>query len=93
MVTKDNRAVLDGWAERLEALGLEGVASALLQVARPLGPIGAGALWMAQPALGLFFGTGGREGVAWWAHLLEDPDAMDALETRLAGEELDDRER
>lgn len=73
---------------------------ALLSAVRPLAPIGAGALWVAQPALGLFVG---RDEVARWARFLEDlenlespenpenPDTLGWLSARLAGEESDDR--
>jgi len=73
-------------------LGLQGICGALLDVARPLAPIGAGVLWGAQPTLGLFFGHRGRDEVARWAGVLEDPETLAWLSERLLGEERDDCE-
>ena len=64
--------------------------STLIHAARPLAPVGAGALWIMQPALSLFVD---RDDVAGWAHLLEDPDALARLSARLAGEEPNHDER
>ena len=74
---------MEHWAARLEALGMGGLMSALLHAMRPVAPLGAGMLWIAQPALGLFID---RDDVAGWARVLEDPDALMWLSARLAGE-------
>ena len=68
------------------------VAGALLDVARPLAPIGAGALWMMQPALGFLFGQPGHQSAARWARVLEDAESLARLGVCLSGEELDERE-
>jgi hypothetical protein len=68
------------WQTRLHAWGLEGVVAALLEAAEPLGPLGAQALYVAQPTLGLFLS---REAVGQWAHLLEDPANVAWLRDRL----------
>ncbi len=86
MKTKDDHTELIQWAKRLEASGLGSVLGALLRALRPLAPLGAGALWIMQPALGLFVD---RDDVASWAQRLEDPDALARLSARLAGEEPD----
>lgn len=81
---------LERLAERLEAFGMGGVLGLFVRAARPLGPVGASALWMAQPALGLVMD---RDTVGEWAELLEDPNALAWLSQRLAGEEVNDRDR
>ncbi len=90
METENNRATLAAWADRLEALGLGGVIGALVDAVRPLAPMGAGVLWVAQPALGALLGW---DRVAGWAGLLEDSDALAWLGQRLAGEEPVEDER
>lgn len=87
METQNGRAMGEPWAARLEDLGLASVVAALLDAARPLAPLGAGLLWIAQPALGAVVG---RERVASWAGLLEDPANLARLSARLAGEEPDE---
>jgi hypothetical protein len=89
MKVENEYPTLEQWAGRLEARGLAGVVGALLPAARPLAPLGAGLLWVAQPALGLVMDRGT---VARWARFLEDPDAMAWLGARLAGEEPNTRE-
>ena len=89
MESKNNRATLTDWAERLRALGLGEVAALLCNAVRPLAPIGAGLLWIAQPALGMFVE---KDRVGRLAGLLEDPDALARLGEQLAGEEPDSHE-
>jgi len=73
---------LESWGDRLRAWGLDGLASALLEAAEPLSPLGAQALYVAQPALGVFLP---RESVGRWARLLEDPANLARLRARLLG--------
>lgn len=70
------------WAGRARSLGLDGLLGGLLDAAAPLGPIGAGALWVAQPALGVFLS---RQAVGDLAHILADPEGVDWLRKALAG--------
>ena len=62
-------------------LGLESCARLLLDLARPFGAVGAGALWLAQPTLALV-GLGGAADRL--AHTLDDAPAFDALITQVA---------
>jgi hypothetical protein len=73
-------------AAQLEAWGLQGVFGVLLDVARPLAPIGAGLLWIAQPAAQMLLGLTGRQGIARWAQILEDPEAFAQYRARLVDE-------
>ncbi|GAB4437254.1 MAG: hypothetical protein Kow00120_04530 [Anaerolineae bacterium] len=84
MKTKNNRATLERWADRIESLGLAGVGAALVDAVRPLAPVGAGLLWATQPLVGALFGW---DRVSGWANALEDPDGLSWLGARLAGEE------
>ena len=88
MVDDTERAQLEARliasGKRLRAWGLEGLAAALLEAAEPLSMLGAQALYLAQPALGVFLpsGTVGR-----WARLLEDPANLAWMRERLTGSE------
>ncbi len=73
---------LESWGDRLRAWGLDGLAAALLDAAEPLSPLGAQALYVAQPALGVFVPG---ESVGRWARLLEDPANLARLRARLFG--------
>jgi hypothetical protein len=72
---------LAGWAERLHAAGLGGLAAALLDAAEPLAPLGAQALWVAQPALGLLLP---RAAIADLARVLDAPGGVAWLREQLA---------
>ncbi|MFC1959753.1 hypothetical protein ACFLYO_03480 [Chloroflexota bacterium] len=63
-------ARLDVWGVRLRDWGLDGLVMALLEAAEPLSPLGAQALYVAQPTLKLLLPSAG---VGQWARLLEDP--------------------
>src|SRR5450432_1331268 len=52
------------WSERLRAAGLDGLVGAVLDAAGPLAPLGAQALWVAQPALGLLIASDDIDGLA-----------------------------
>jgi len=67
-------------AERIRVWGATGLVSALLDAARPIAFIGGQMLWVAQPALSVFMDG---EQVAEYARLLERPEALDLLRTRL----------
>lgn len=69
------------WRARLRAWGLEDLAAALLEAAEPLSLLGAQALYLAQPALGLLLPT---DDVGRWARLLEDPANLAWLRERLS---------
>jgi hypothetical protein len=71
------------WAHRLRMARLDGLVGTLLEAAEPLSPLGAQALWIAQPTLGLFVP---REDVASLARLLEDPGGLAWLRTHLTDE-------
>jgi hypothetical protein len=72
---------LDRWRTRLQAWGLDGLAIALLEAAEPLSPLGAQALYVAQPTLRLFASD---DQVTRWARLLEDPATVARVRDRLA---------
>ncbi|NPV67641.1 MAG: hypothetical protein HPY64_10890 [Anaerolineae bacterium] len=75
------------WGERLRAWGLEGLVAALLEAAEPLGPLGAQALYVAQPALGVFLPA---ESVGRWARALEDPATLAWLRAGLTAANPDE---
>lgn len=64
---------LESWGARLRDWGLDGLALALLEAAEPLSPLGAQALYVAQPTLRLL---NPAASVGQWASLLEDPANM-----------------
>lgn len=66
------------WRERAAEVGLDGLLSALAQVMRPLGPLAAQVLWVAQPTLGMFSGELSEDANA-LANLLDDPATLDRL--------------
>ena len=68
------------WGERLRAARLDSVVSVLLDVAEPLGPIGAQLLWVAQPTLGLFVSHTEIDSLARW---LDEPGGVARLRTHL----------
>lgn len=70
------------WQDRLADLGLESLIDALANVARPLAPLAAQVLWVAQPALGALHGGLSQE-AGDLAELLHDPAALDRLMAQL----------
>jgi hypothetical protein len=64
------------WARAMQQRGLGGVLRALVNGLEPLGPLGAQALYIAQPALGLL---GGWRAAGALARALEQPGGLDAL--------------
>ncbi len=78
---------LGRWSARLRALRLDGVAGALLDAAEPLGPVGAQALWIAQPALAWL---APRDEVAALARVLEAPGGVAWLREQIAGADADE---
>ncbi len=63
--------LLDGWGRRFDEAGLGDLSRALGGALRPLAPLAAQALWVTQPALGLF---GYGPAAAALADLLDAPD-------------------
>ena len=66
------------WQEQVADIGLDGLLTALVQTARPLGPLAAQLLWVAQPTLNVF-STHVSDDAGSLASLLEDPLALDEL--------------
>ena len=62
-----------GIATRLRASGLQDLVGDLMEVAQPLGPLGAQVLWIAQPALGLVISGSSIHDLA---QVLDDPAGM-----------------
>ncbi|MGD2251669.1 MAG: hypothetical protein PVF70_02010 [Anaerolineales bacterium] len=75
-------SVSDRLVRKLRRLGLDGIASVLLEVAGPLTLLGAQTVYFVEPLLGR---RGGM--LTDIARLLEDPAEVTALRQRLAGEE------
>lgn len=75
--------LLQSLAEHLSQPGLRVIALATLEAGRPLALLGAQLLWLAEPALCLFWK---REQVAGLARLLERPGTVDVLMQHLNGE-------
>jgi hypothetical protein len=73
---------LANWSAKLRERGLGDMAALLLDVAEPFGPLGAQALWIAQPALSLFLP---RQDIGEFAGLLDDPDSMAWWRSELVG--------
>ena len=66
--------------ERIHGWKMSGLASTFLDAFRPLAFIGGQALWVAQPTLSLLINS---DRLADLARLLEEPEALDLLRTRL----------
>lgn len=75
---------LSRWAVRLQAARLDGLVDALLEALEPLAPLGAQALYVAQPTLGLVMA---RDEIVALARLLETPGDVDWLRAVLIGAE------
>lgn len=80
-----------GWSARLRSAGLGGLVEALLDVAEPLGPLGAQLLWIAQPALGVVM-PAAADDLDSLAQLLDDPAGVAWLRSALVSvDEAEDR--
>ncbi len=75
---------LESWSVRLRAAGLDGLVGAVLDAAGPLAPLGAQALWVAQPALGLLVASDEIDGLA---RLLDSRQGLNWLRDELTREE------
>lgn len=75
---------LTRWIEPLRAAGLDGLVGTLLDVAEPFSPLGAQALWIAQPALSLLAPADEIGGLA---ALLDDPAGVAWLRAALTAPE------
>ena len=80
----EQQAWVKGWARRIEALDLSPVTLSLLEIARPFGFLGSQALLIAQPLLS---GIVSETTIERIATLLNDPESLERLKTRLEGEE------
>jgi hypothetical protein len=71
------------WAETLRRLKLDGLASWLLEAGAPLTVLGAQALYISQPFLGV------KRGTSWnsFAHMLETDEEVQAFARYLRGED------
>lgn len=72
------------WAEQARQRGWGDALLTALDAFAPLIPVGAQALWVAQPLLGVL-GGGALAGAL--ARLLETPEGVAALRARLSGDE------
>lgn len=72
-----------GWVDEVKARGLGDALSIALDALEPLGPLGAQALFIAQPFAGLF-GAAGAVGDL--AQALEEPGGVEALRRLLDDE-------
>jgi hypothetical protein len=68
------------WLQHIKARGLENILSAALDVLEPLGPLGAQAVWLLQPALGIFVSRTALDNIA---RALEEPDTLERLRSHL----------
>lgn len=76
------------WSASLRAIGLDGLAGALLDAVEPLGPLGAQLLWVAQPTLGLVMPSDEIDGLA---RLLDEPEGFAWLRDELTGSTGEDQ--
>ena len=68
------------WLQQVKAHGWENIVSAALDALEPFGVLSAQALWILQPALGLFIP---REALSSVALALEEPDELERLREQL----------
>jgi hypothetical protein len=73
-------AAYDEWVQQAKARGLGHFLSTALDVLEPLGPLGAQAVWISQPALGLFVP---RDMLGALAEALEQPGGIQRLREQL----------
>jgi len=71
---------MEHWRTHIERMGLLPLVGVCLDVLEPLSPLLGGALWVAQPALGVFMDA---ERVGQWATQLEDAGGIDRLRQEL----------
>jgi hypothetical protein len=80
----NNDLLLDQIATLLKQRGLHTAALTLLEAGQPLAFVGSQLLWLAQPALALFWPS---SQVRQLAQFMEDPSAVSALMQHLAADE------
>lgn len=68
------------WIQRVKAHGLGDMLSTALDILEPLAPLGAQALWVAQPILGLLVA---HDVLADLAQALEEPGGLEQLRQML----------
>jgi hypothetical protein len=71
------------WIKRAKAHGWDTILNAALDTLEPFGALGANAIWILQPALGLLVPKEALEAVA---HALEEPGGIERLRERLTEE-------
>lgn len=72
----EQQAFVNQVADRIQQLGFQLPALAILEAGRPLAFVAGQFLWLTQPALALVVP---RERLSQTAELLEDPEAVDSL--------------
>lgn len=83
MKTASESPLPPDWVREVHARGWVRPLLAALDALEPLGPLGAGALWVAQPALSAFLS---RETVTRIAEALETPEGIEQLRRALEDE-------
>jgi hypothetical protein len=68
------------WIEQVKILNLDGAFYLILDILEPLGPLGAQALYVLQPAAGI---VGLREMIGDIAQALEEPEGIERLRQQL----------
>jgi hypothetical protein len=68
------------WIEQVKAQGWGNILSAALDALEPFGVLSAQALWVLQPALGIFVS---REALSGVARALEEPGELERLREQL----------
>jgi hypothetical protein len=81
----------DEWIRAAKARGLGGPLGLLLDALRPLGPLGAQLLYVAQPLAWLVGGRDARHALGSLAQTLETPGGMDHLRQQLDDDLDNDR--
>ena len=79
-LTPDNSRLIEEATNAIDQYGLRPFARLLLEAGKPLALIGGQLLWIAQPALSLLLPA---QKIGQWAHFLESPDALLALQHQI----------
>jgi hypothetical protein len=76
VLPSDDEIIVQSAAAFLRRHGLDTVASAALEMGRPIALVGGQLLWISQPALSLFWS---RNQIGAFARVLENPSALNRL--------------